>query len=259
MDSDHGTILITGGAGGIGSSLARRVVKEGGSVVLFGRRREPLEILAEELGAKALACPGDSGKSDDLAHAVEAGLERFGRLDGLAHCVGSIKLKSLHLTTPEELAETIHVNLTTAFLACRAVLGPLRRQGAGSIVLVSTVAVQQGLNNHEIIAAAKGAIEGMVRSAAITYARQGVRFNAVAPALTETPLASPLLRNDAARTFSESMHPLGRIGKPDDVAGVISYLIGPHSGWITGQIWGVDGGLGAGVAPPRQPLASTPS
>ncbi len=244
-------VLITGGAGGIGSALARRLVGRGDSVALFGRRAEAVETLAAELGEAALAISGDAGSVEDLDRAVSMAVERFGRLDGLAHCVGSIRLKPLHLTTPEEFAETLHVNLTTAFLATRAVLKRLRGQGSGSVVLVSTVAARQGLNNHETIAAAKGAIEGMVRSAAITYARQDIRINAVAPGLTETPLAAPLLRNEASRAFSESMHPLGRLGKPEDVAAAIAFLLGPESSWITGQILGVDGGLGAGHAPPR--------
>ena len=245
------TVLITGGAGGIGSALARQLVIRGDSVVLFGRRPEPLEQLASELGPKALAVSGDAGRLEDLTRAVDVAVERFGRLDGLAHCVGSIRLKPLHLTTLDEFNETIQVNLVSAFLASKAALAAMRSQGAGSIVLVSTVAVQQGLNNHESIAAAKGGVEGLVRSASITYARQNVRFNAVAPALTETPLSAPLLRTDAARSFSEAMHPLGRVGRSDDVASAIAFLLGSESSWITGQVWGVDGGLGAGLAPPR--------
>ena len=251
------TILITGGAGGIGSTLARQLVARGDSVALFGRRSEPLSHLADELGPNALAVPGDAGVLDDLTRAVAAAVARFGRLDGLAHCVGSIRLKPLHLTTLDEFTETVHVNLTTAFLAAKAALGPMRTQGAGSIVLVSTVAVRQGLNNHETIAAAKGGIEAMVRSAAITYARQNIRINAVAPALTETPLSAPLLRNEAARSFSEAMHPLGRVGRAEDVAAVIAFLLGAESSFVTGQVWGIDGGLGAGQAPPR--AAARPS
>lgn len=244
-------VLIAGGAGGIGSATARRLVARGDSVVLFGRTAEKVEALAAELGPNGMAVPGDAGNVEDLERAVAAAVERFGRLDGLAHCVGSIVLKSLHLTSPEEFVATLHINLVTAFLASRAALGALRAQEAGSIVLLSTVAARQGLNNHEIIAAAKAGIEGMVKAAAVTYARSGVRFNAVAPGLTETPLSSFLLRSEASRATSVALHPLGRLGAPDDIAAAIAFLLGPESSWITGQVLGVDGGLGAGQAPPR--------
>ncbi len=245
-------IMITGGSGGIGSALAHELVAQGNSVVLFARHAERLERLADELGGRAIAVPGDAHRAEDLERAVDVALDRFNRLDGLAHCIGSILLKPLHLLTLEEFQETLSLNLTTAFLAAKAVLGPMRRQKCGSIVLVSTVAAGQGLNNHEGIAAAKAGIEGLVRSAAITYARSSIRFNAVAPGLTDTPLASSLLRNDASRAVSESFHPLGRVGQPEEIARPMAYLLGPESSWITGQVWGIDGGLGAGLSVPKQ-------
>ncbi len=246
------TVLITGGAGGIGSALARILVGRGDSVVLFGRRPEPLEQFANELGESALAVVGDARSEEDLSRAVERGQTHFGRLDGLAHCIGSIVLKPLHLVSRKEFTETIEQNLTSAFLAARAVLGPFRGQNSGSIVLVSTVAVGQGMSNHDLISSVKAGIEGLVRASAMTYARQNIRFNAVAPGLTLTPLAEPIVRSETNRSFSESLHPLGRLGQPEEIARPIAYLLSPEASWITGQVWGIDGGLGAGIAPPRQ-------
>ena len=247
------TVLITGGTGGIGSALARMLVDRGDRVVLFARNAERLRDFASELGgdAKTLAIPGDAGNPGDLEGAVEAAVEQFGRLDGLAHCIGSVLIKPLHLLSPEEFDDAIHLNLRTAFFAVKAALKPMRAQHSGSIVLFSTVAVRQGINNHEGIAAAKAGIEGLVRSAAVSYARTNIRFNAVAPGMTETGLTEPLLKNDASRQFSAAIHPLGRIGQPGDPAAAAAFLLGPQSGWITGQVWGVDGGLGAGMAPAR--------
>ncbi|QDV38073.1 SDR family NAD(P)-dependent oxidoreductase [Tautonia plasticadhaerens] len=247
------TVLITGGTGGIGSALARILVERGDRVVLFARHEGPLRALASELGGddRAIAVSGDAGHLADLERASSAAVERFGRLDGLAHCIGSVVIKPLHLLSPEEFDEAIRINLRSAFNAVKAVLGPMRAQNSGSVVLFSTVAVRQGINNHEGIAAAKAGIEGLVRSAAVSYARSSIRFNAVAPGMTETGMTEPLLKNDASRKFSASIHPLGRIGQPSEPAAVAAFLLGPGAGWITGQVWGVDGGLGAGIAPPR--------
>jgi NAD(P)-dependent dehydrogenase (short-subunit alcohol dehydrogenase family) len=244
-------VLVTGGAGGIGAALARRLVARGDSVVLMGRRPDPLDALALELGPLARSAPGDACSAADLNRAVALALDGFGRLDGLAHCVGSIHLKPLHLTTIDEFERTLKTNLTSAFLASQAVLSAFRKANAGSVVLLSSVAARQGLNNHELIASCKGALEALVRSAAITYARWNIRFNAVAPGMTETPLTASLLQNEASRQFSEAFHPLGRIGRPDDIAAAIAFLLGPDASWVTGQVLGVDGGLGAGISPVR--------
>ena len=242
-------ILVTGAGGGIGSALARRLVARGDSVVLMGRRPEPLQILASELGPSAFASPGDAGSEEDLNRAVRAALEHFDRVDGLAHCVGSIILKPIHLCTPAEFLAAIQTNLVTAFLACRAVLPELRKVKSGSIVLVSTVAVGQGLNNHDVIAAAKGGIEAMVRSAAITHARWNVRFNAVAPGMTQTPLSAPSFRPTPRVSSASRCIPWAESARPTRLP--------PrwHSCWAQthpgspARSWDVDGGLRG--TPPR--------
>jgi NAD(P)-dependent dehydrogenase (short-subunit alcohol dehydrogenase family) len=133
------------------------------------------------------------------------------------------------------------LHVFSSFLIMKEACG--RMKSGSSIALISSVAVQTGLPNHESIAAAKGAIEGITRSAAATYAPKGIRVNAVAPGLTETPATAALCK-EPARKVSEKMHPLGRIGKPQDIASALAWLIDPENSWVTGQILHVDGGLG---------------
>ena len=253
--ANYGHLFLTGAGGGVGNHVARMWVKAGGTVSLFGRNQARLVATSESLPSSSfLIVPGDSTKSEDLESAIDQAKERFGTIDALAHCVGSIKLKPLHMATLADFDETLTINLRSAFLATKAVLPTMRAQQGGSVVLVSTVAVRQGMNNHELIAAAKSGLEGLVRSAAISYARTGIRFNAVAPGLTDTPLAAPLLSNEVSRNISEQIHPLGRLAKAEEVARLIVLLAGPEASFVTGQIWGVDGGLGCGVMPPRVTL-----
>jgi NAD(P)-dependent dehydrogenase (short-subunit alcohol dehydrogenase family) len=157
--------------------------------------------------------------------------------------VGSIVLEPAHRTSAERLEEVLRLNLFSAFAAVRAAAQPMARGGGGSIVLMASAAARRGLANHEAIAAAKAGVIGLTLSAAATYAPRGVRVNAVAPGLVDTPMAAALTGNELARKASEKMHPLGRIGTPDDVARALEWLLDPAAGWVTGQVIGVDGGL----------------
>lgn len=236
-------MLVIGATGGIGSALCRRLSESGVKLVLGARDAGRLEALASALPTEAIAFPMEAKSSADVRKAAEAAVARFGRLDGVACCVGSILIKAAHQTTEEEFDACLDANLRTAFAAVKGSVHVLEAT-RGSIVLCSSAAATIGLANHEAIAAAKAGVAGLARSAAATYAPKGIRVNAVSPGLVRTPLAARLLSSEAMAQASAAMHPLGRVGEPDDVARAIEFLLDPESSWITGQVVGVDGGLG---------------
>jgi|DEB0MinimDraft_10_1074344.scaffolds.fasta_scaffold00038_19 3-oxoacyl-[acyl-carrier protein] reductase len=236
------TVLL-GATGGVGAATARLLAARGHRLHLLGRDADRLAALAAEVGAAGTAVV-DARDVDAVGTAVEAVATAEGRLDGAASVVGSLLLKAAHQTSAEEWAEVLAVNLTSAFALLRAAAPRMRGTG-GSIVLTSTAVVRTGMANHEAIAAAKGGVEGMVRTAAATYGGTGVRVNAVAPGLTRTPLTARITANEAQAAASAQLHVLGRIGEPEDVAGALAWLLDPATTWVTGQVLGVDGGLGS--------------
>lgn len=232
--------LILGGGGAIGSAVARRIATGGGHPVLAGRTAAPIEALAEEIGGTAVVT--DARDFASVAAAVQRASE-LGTFRGAANCVGSIELRPAASTSQELFEEVIATNLTSAFGLVRAAGPLLARAGQGSIVLVSSVAARVGLPNHEAIAAAKAGVEGLMLSAASGLARRGVRVNAVAPGLVDTPLASRITGNERSLEASRAMHPLGRIGTADEVGRLIYWLLTDNTGWITGAVIPVDGGM----------------
>jgi 3-oxoacyl-[acyl-carrier protein] reductase len=233
-------VLIFGATGGVGAALSRRLAAAGTPVFLTARREEPLAALAAELSAPYLT--GDATDWAEIDRVTDAAVQHFGQLGGMANCVGSLLLKPAHLTKFEEFQHTIAQNLTSAFGVVRAA-ARVMPQG-GSVVLCSTAAARIGLTNHEAIAAAKGGVQGLVLSAAATYASRNLRVNAVAPGLVDTPLTARITGSAPALQASTSMHALGRVGRPEDVAGCMAWLLGSDATWVTGQVYGVDGGLG---------------
>ncbi|MBM3979912.1 MAG: SDR family oxidoreductase [Planctomycetes bacterium] len=240
-DSDPTPVyLVFGATGGIGSSLSRRLAGRGARLVVAARDSDRLRTLAAEIGAEPI--PVDATRFDEANVCVDATVERFGRLDGVANCVGSLLLKPAHSTTEAEWMATVATNLTSAFAVLGAAAKAMTATG-GSIVLVSSAAARVGLVNHEAIAAAKAGVIGLTLSAAATYATRGIRVNCVAPGLIRTPMTARLTANEASLKASTAMHALGRVGDPADAAGAIDWLLGPDSGWVTGQVLGIDGGL----------------
>jgi NAD(P)-dependent dehydrogenase (short-subunit alcohol dehydrogenase family) len=210
-------------------------------LLIAGRNPGKLEALAAEIGAVPLVL--DARRAAEVQAGLEGAVERFGRVDGVANCVGSLLLKPAHLTSQDEFDATVATNLGSAFATVHAA-GRVMRQG-GSIVLVSSAAARLGLPNHEAIAAAKAGIIGLALSAAATYASRGLRVNCVAPGLVETPLTAGITGNAQAAKASTAMHALGRLGSPGDVASAIEWFLAPEQSWVTGQVLGVDGGLGS--------------
>lgn len=243
--SDPRTHVIVGGSGGIGSTVARTLAARGDTVVLAGRNEETLAAVGGEIGAETVVL--DARDVAAVRALGKQAVKTHGRLDSVVNCVGSILLKPAHITKPEDLAEIMAVNLNSAFGAVQAAADGMRKTG-GNVVLMSSAAARHGLPNHEAIAAAKAAVEGLTRSAASTYAGWNMRVNAVAPGLVESPLSEALLAAPISREASEAMHPLGRVGTVDEIASAIVWLL--DQSWVTGQVLGVDGGL-ASVRPKK--------
>ena len=229
-------VFLIGASGGIGAATARRLAAAGHELVLAGRDAGKLAPLAEELKAAQVAVEAASFDALDTA------VQQFAPIGALINCAGSLLLKPAHLTSEREFSDTMAASLSTAFSAVRAGAKAMMAEG-GSIVLCATAAARAGFANHEAILAAKGGVISLAMSAAATYASRNIRVNCVAPGLVETPLTARITRNEASLKASQSMHALGRIGRPEDVASAIAWLVDPENAWVTGQVLGVDGGL----------------
>lgn len=229
--------FIIGASGGIGAATARWLRASGFDLTLAGRHAGKLEALAGELGCSSVSV--DAADFD----ALDVAVQEAAPIGAIVNCAGSLLLKPSHLTTAKEYQDTIAANLTTAFATVRAGTKAMMSSG-GSIVLCATAAARTGFANHEAIAAAKGGVIGLTLSAAATYGARNIRVNCVAPGLVETPLTTRITESEAGLKASQSMHALGRIGRPEDVASAIAWLVDPANSWITGQVLGVDGGLG---------------
>lgn len=238
--SSSQVILVTGASGGIGSALCARLTAAGHTVVAAGRERSRLDPV-EAAHKIAGDCTSEEGA---IALLDEAAKVTGSSPAGLAHCLGNTLLTPLHRTRTAAWSETLRVNLDSSFQILRAWINcRLAAKSGGSAVFASSVVARIGVANHEAIAAAKGGLEALVRSAAASYAAQGLRFNAVAPGLTDTPLTAPMLKSEAFREAATKQYPLSGIQAAGDVAAAMAWLLGDESSRITGQIIPVDGGF----------------
>jgi NAD(P)-dependent dehydrogenase (short-subunit alcohol dehydrogenase family) len=230
--------LITGAGGGIGRALARQLHTKGVRVAAVGR---DASRLADVDAAVRIAA--DTTTPEGAALAVAACQEALGAAPTLlAHCVGSTLIAPLHRTRAEAYREVMRVNLDSAVFMLQAWIAALQG-GPGAAVFASSVVARIGVANHEAIAAAKGGVEALVRSAAATYAGQGVRVNAVAPGMTETPMTAGMLKMPAMREGAGRQYPLGGVQTADQVGEVMAWLLGDGAARLTGQVIAVDGGF----------------
>lgn len=235
-----GGFILFGGSGGIGTATAQQLASRGHTTFLVGRNEAKLSQAAAAVRAAGY-CVADATSLDQVERAFTEATAALGEVSGVAHCVGSIILKPAHLTSEAEFSSTIQLNLTSAFLVVRTAARTMTQ--GGSIVLFSSAAARIGLANHEAIAAAKAGIIGLTLSSAATYAARGLRVNCIAPGLVKTELSSKITSNASAAAFSTALHPLGRLGNPEDIGSLAALLLSPEGSWITGQVFGVDGGL----------------
>jgi NAD(P)-dependent dehydrogenase (short-subunit alcohol dehydrogenase family) len=230
--------LITGASGGIGRALARQLHAQGCRVAAVSRDASRLDDVEA-----AVRIAADTTTPDGAAGAIAACQEALGAAPTLlAHCVGSTLIAPLHRTRADAYREVMRVNLDSAVFMLQAWIAGLQGT-AGAAVLASSVVARVGVANHEAIAAAKGGVEALVRSAAATYAAQGLRINAVAPGMTETPLTAGMLKLPAMREGAARQYPLGGVQTADQVADVMAWLLGESAARLTGQVIAVDGGF----------------
>jgi NAD(P)-dependent dehydrogenase (short-subunit alcohol dehydrogenase family) len=234
--TNEAPLLIFGATGGIGQALARTLAASGRAIHLAAR--DPA-ALGAELGAPVSTF--DARADASIAAAVADATTDAG-LGGLAWCVGSIVLKPLARASADDFLDAFRLNVLGAALAVKAAQPALAKAG-GAVLLFSSVAVRQGFPMHSVISAAKGGVEGLALALAAELA-PSVRVNCIAPSLTRSKMAAPLLSNPAMEKAMGAMHPLGRIGTPEDAALLGAFLLGPQASWMTGQILGVDGGRG---------------
>jgi NAD(P)-dependent dehydrogenase (short-subunit alcohol dehydrogenase family) len=224
--------LIVGGTSGIGSSIVENLVQQGNNVITFSRN-------------STQTSPNDNHQHFiwDATNPEIPSID-FTHLDGLVYCPGTINLKPFHRFTDEEILEEFTTNTLGAVRILRNMLPLLKKSTSPSVVLFSTVAVQTGMPFHANISMAKGAIEGLTRSLAAEWAPL-IRVNAIAPSLTQTPLAEKLTSTPEKIEASAKRHPLQKIGTPQNIADAALFLLSDKSAWMTGQIMHIDGGMGS--------------
>lgn len=223
--------FIIGASGGIGKEIALQLANSGKQVMAIFNKNTP-DFVHPNMRFHQLDVLEETISVDDLPE----------ELAGFVYCPGSITLRPFERMKPADFESDYKLQVTGAIKLLQLALPRLKKSSTASIVLFSTVAVQTGLPFHTQVSASKGAIEGLTRALAAEYAPK-IRVNCIAPSLTDTPLAASLLNTEQKREANALRHPLKRIGTPEDIANMATFLLSEKSGWMTGQVLHVDGGM----------------
>jgi NAD(P)-dependent dehydrogenase (short-subunit alcohol dehydrogenase family) len=224
-------ILIVGGNSGIGYSCVKALSQQN-KILCLSRSNSQKSLMDNVEYIEGDVCDD----AMDYSFIPE-------KLDTLIYCPGTINLKPFASLKNDDFKHDFNINVIGMINVIKASLQALKKSGNASVVSFSTVAVSQGMSFHASVATAKGAIEGLARSLAAEYAPSGIRFNVIAPSLVNTPLASGLTKSESRLTTISKRHPLNRIGEPDEIASLVSFLVSDEASWMTGQVLHIDGGI----------------
>lgn len=242
-------VIVTGGGTGIGEAIAKTFAREGAKVAITGRRKEELERVVKDIertSRSALALRGSVTDEGDVREAVSATVRTFGRLDVLVNNAGNLFYAGpIHETTDQIWDETFDIFLKGTFRFIRAAIPQMLKQGGGSIINISAVGGLKaipGFPGHAY-QAAKAGVNLLTKTVAVEYAKGGIRCNCICPAGVLTPPIEEMMKDTATKTFFEHLHPMGRLGKPEDIAECAIYFASDESHWTTGGVLPVDGGV----------------
>ncbi|MED5474684.1 MAG: SDR family oxidoreductase [Candidatus Neomarinimicrobiota bacterium] len=234
-------IILLGGTGSIGTEILKNLSdKPNHSFYISSTKYDLLNDYKNKFN-----CEGeilDLKNNDHIEEFFNNANSSLGNIDAVINCVGSILLKPLHIATVTEILEVFQLNTFQSALTIKYSI-PLLKKNGGSIILFSSAAAKVGLKNHDLISPAKGAIDSMVKSCAMTYARFNIRINAIAPGLVNSNMSQNIINNKFSLDFSRKLHPLNRIGEPKNIVPAVKWLLDENSDWITGKSIRIDGGL----------------
>ncbi len=237
--------IVSGGGSGIGRAIAVAFAQEGAQVAVCGRDRKKLDAVAAQIGPVCMPIVSDVSISKQVELAVRMTLQHFGRITTVVNNAGALVAGTAESLSEDDWEHTFNVNVRGTWLLSRAALPHLREAGGGSIINIGSVLSLVGARNRVAYTASKAAVLGLTRAMALDHASENIRVNCICPGMVETEMIAPFNADPAARSQRLAMHPVGRFGQPEDIAGLAVFLASDESAWTTGTAFPVDGGYTA--------------